>query len=210
MTSMSRVYLRAAQAAVELLRNPAVAEAWDRPSSLPEFSVRGLAGHLGSQVLYVTRLLAAEPVAERPLTLAGFYAAAQAFHTDIDSDVNVRIRKMGEDAADGGVEALAAEVAAAVEEQRAALAAESDDRVVSFGQRPVLLTDFLLTRMMEIAVHSDDLAHSAGIATPELPEEVVEPVLGLLAKLAVLRHGQTSVLRALSRAERAPETIAAI
>ncbi|MER7013847.1 maleylpyruvate isomerase N-terminal domain-containing protein [Saccharopolyspora sp. NPDC000359] len=210
MTTMSRAYLRAAEAAVELLRDPAVSAAWDKPSALPEFSVRGLAGHLGSQVLHVTRMLAAEPVAERPMSLTEFYGAAQAFHTGIDSDINVRIREMGEDLAVDGAPALAAEVAAAVEEQRAALPAEPDDRVVSFGQRPVRLADYLVTRMMEIAVHSDDLAVSAGIETPELPHEVVEPVIGLLAELAVVRHGQTPVLRALSRAERAPGTIAAI
>ncbi|MDA3649741.1 maleylpyruvate isomerase N-terminal domain-containing protein [Saccharopolyspora indica] len=210
MTTMSRAYLQAAQAAVNLLRDPAVAAVWDRPSALPEFSVRGLAGHLGSQVLHVSGLLAKEPTAERPFSLTEFYAAADAFHTGLDSDVNVRIRDMGEELAARGIEVLAAEVASAVEEQRTALSAEAADRVVSFGGRPVRLADFLLTRMMEIAVHSDDLAHSAGIETPELPEEVVEPVLALLAKLAVVRHGQTAVLRALSRAERAPSTIAAV
>ncbi|MER7080898.1 TIGR03083 family protein [Saccharopolyspora kobensis] len=210
MTTMSRAYLQAAQAAVELLRDPAVAAVWDRPSALPEFSVRGLAGHLGSQVLGVSRVLAKEPVTERPFSLTEFYAAAEAFHTGTDSDVNVRIRDMGEEFAARGAEALAAEVASAVEGQRTALPAEASDRVVSFGGRPVRLADFLLTRMMEIAVHSDDLAHSAGIETPEVPEEVLEPVLALLAKLAVVRHGQTAVLRALSRAERAPSTIAAV
>ncbi|MGW1680825.1 maleylpyruvate isomerase N-terminal domain-containing protein [Saccharopolyspora sp. NPDC002376] len=210
MTAMSRAYLEAADAAVELLRDPAVSAAWDRPSALAEFSVHGLAGHLGSQVLYVSRLLAAEPTAERPWSLAEFYAAAEAFSTGTDSDVNVRIRKQGEDAAARGAEPLADEVAAAIDEQRTALPTEPEGRVVSFGPRPVLLTDFLLTRMMEISVHSDDLAVSVGIETPELPASVVDPVLALLSGLAVRRHGQTAVLRALSRAERAPGTIAAI
>jgi len=63
---------------------------------------------------------------------------------------------------------------------------------------------------MEIAVHSDDLAVSAGIDTPDLPAAVIEPVVDLLTRIAVRRHGQPAVLRALSRAERAPDTIAAI
>jgi hypothetical protein len=72
------------------------------------------------------------------------------------------------------------------------------------------LDDFLVTRMMEIAVHSDDLAVSTGVPTPELPAEVLEPVLALLTGLAVRRHGQPAVLRALSRAERAPDRINAL
>jgi hypothetical protein len=48
-----------------------------------------------------------------------------------------------------------------------------------------------------------------GIETPALPESVIEPVVDLLARLAVHRHGATAVIRTLSRAERAPATISA-
>jgi hypothetical protein len=72
------------------------------------------------------------------------------------------------------------------------------------------LDDFLVTRMLEITAHCDDLAVSVGVATPPLPASVTEPVLDLLCRLAVHRHGVIAVLRALSRAERAPATIAAI
>ncbi|MGN2635213.1 hypothetical protein ACTD5D_03275 [Nocardia takedensis] len=74
----------------------------------------------------------------------------------------------------------------------------------------MLLDDFLLTRLLELVVHSDDLALSADLPTPPLPPHVYEPVLDLLTRLAVTRHGQTAVLRTLARAERAPTTIAAI
>ncbi|MFC7483163.1 hypothetical protein ACFQX7_28525 [Luedemannella flava] len=59
-------------------------------------------------------------------------------------------------------------------------------------------------------MHNDDLAVSVGIDAPAQPDEVLEPVFALLTKLAVKQHGATAVLRALSRAERAPATIAAI
>jgi hypothetical protein len=58
-------------------------------------------------------------------------------------------------------------------------------------------------------VHADDLAVSVGMATPALPAAVLDPVFELLTRLAVRRHGPTAVLRALSRAERAPDTISA-
>ena len=62
---------------------------------------------------------------------------------------------------------------------------------------------------MEIMVHSDDLAASVGLPTPEFSEPVVRAVLGLLSAVAVDRHGQTAVLRALSRPQRAPDHVSA-
>ena len=62
--------------------------------------------------------------------------------------------------------------------------------------------DFLLTRMLEIVVHADDLAVSAGVRTPEFPAGVFAPVRDLLVRLAVKRHGQSAVIGALTRSER--------
>ena len=64
--------------------------------------------------------------------------------------------------------------------------------------------------MMEIAVHNDDLACSVGLPTPVLPDHVTDTVVVLLARLAVGRHGPFAVIRSLSRAERAPASVAAI
>jgi hypothetical protein len=71
------------------------------------------------------------------------------------------------------------------------------------------LEDFLITRMLEIVIHIDDLAVSVHVAPPPLPEEPTTVVLALLTRLATRRHGEAAVLRALSRQERAPATIAA-
>jgi hypothetical protein len=62
---------------------------------------------------------------------------------------------------------------------------------------------FLLTRLLEIVVHSDDLATSVGVATPEFPEAAFAPVRDLLVRLAVRRHGQAALISTLARAERA-------
>ncbi len=78
-----------------------------------------------------------------------------------------------------------------------------------WGPWPLTLADLLITRMMEIAVHDDDLACSVGRPTPALPDEVTDTVVVLLARLAVRRHGPVTVVRAFSRAERAPATVAA-
>jgi hypothetical protein len=52
--------------------------------------------------------------------------------------------------------------------------------------------DFLLTRMTEIVVHSDDLALSVGVSTPEFPAEVFAPVRDLLVRLAGVIIGRSS------------------
>ena len=63
--------------------------------------------------------------------------------------------------------------------------------------------------MLEITIHLDDLAVSVHETAPPLPAEAVDTVLTLLTRVAARRHGDIAVLRALSRQERAPATIAA-
>jgi Mycothiol maleylpyruvate isomerase N-terminal domain len=204
-------FLAAAQSAAALLSDRAIAASWDQPSALAEIDVSGLAGHLARQILTVPLVLAAAMPGENPVSLAEHYARARWRDAGLDDVANVAIRSDGEREAADGPAALASRAAAEVEQLRRALPAEPGGRVVhlAWGPWSLSLDDFLVTRMMEIAVHCDDLAHSAGIPTPELPPEVLDPVLGLLLRLSAGRHGPTAVLRAFSRAERAPVTIAA-
>jgi hypothetical protein len=205
-------YLQAATSAAELLGRPAVAAAWTEPSALPEFRVSGLAGHLAHQVLSVPAVLDNAVPENSTIGLLDHYGAAAWRTAGVDDDVNVGIRDQGEQNATDGPAALADRVATTAAELAAVLPGEPADRVVflPWGPWSLRLDDFLVTRMMELAVHSDDLAHSVDTATPDLPDAVLDPVLRLLTALAVRRHGQPAVLRALSRAERAPERINAI
>ncbi len=84
----------------------------------------------------------------------------------MDDESNVRIRRFGEAAAADGVRALIERIESVLPVQRAALSDEPADRVISFVGIPLLLNDFLLTRLVEFVVHSDDLAVSVGIRTP--------------------------------------------
>ena len=211
MTSTRDAFVQAATSAAALLRDPAVAASWDSPSVLREFSVAGLAGHLARQVLAVPRVLAQPVPADSPVSLLDHYARVSWIDAGLDDEANVEIRRGGEGEAADGAAALAAKTAVAVEALRSALPAEPAGLLVrpSWVSWTLTLDDFLITRMMEIAVHSDDLALSVGVTTPALPPAVLDPVLELLTRLAVRRHGATAVLRALSRSERAPGTIAA-
>ncbi|MFG2059211.1 maleylpyruvate isomerase N-terminal domain-containing protein [Micromonospora sp. NPDC048930] len=204
-------YLTAARSAVALLADPAVTGQWDAPSALAEFRVGGLAGHLAFQILAVPAVLAEPVPAGEPVGLLDHYARGTWIGAPVDDEVNVGIRASGERVAADGPEALLAAARAAVDELAAVLPAEPAGRVVHLARGPWSLTldDYLTTRLMELAVHSDDLAVSVGVPTPELPAETLDPVLALLARLAVRRHGQPAVLRALSRAERAPANVTA-
>lgn len=211
MSPIREAYLEAAASAVALLRSPAVAASWEAPSALTDFDVSGLAGHLAWQVLCVPRALAVETSGEAPISLYEHYARAAWLDAGIDHESNVGVRSFGEDLAADGVDALATQTEAVLAELRVALPAEAPDRSVRppWVTYSLTLDDLLTTRMMEIAVHVDDLAVSVGAPTPALPAAVLDPVFDLLTRLAVRRHGPTAVLRALSRAERAPVTISA-
>ena len=74
----------------------------------------------------------------------------------------------------------------------------------------LLVEDFLLTRMLEIVVHTDDLAASIGGEPAGLPEGATDPVLALLLAMAREQYGDQAVLRALARNERAPSSISVL
>ena len=204
-------YLVAAESAVALLREPAVAAAWEKPSALNEFSVAGLAAHLAHQLVRVGNLLDDGGRPAEPIPLIEHYTRSPWVQAGLDHESNVGIRRAGETAAADGPAALAAKAGELFERLRAELPAQDPDKVVHlpWSGRSLRFDDFLLTRLIELVVPSDDLAASVGVETPKLPASVIDPVVELLARLAVHRHGATAVIRTLSRAERAPATISA-
>ena len=209
MDAATHPFVTAARSVADLLARPEVAAAWDQPSALPAWKVSGLAGHLGDQAPLVVTLLTAEESDREPITLDEHYRRAAWVGAAVDDEVNVSIRAAGERDAAEGRDALVARVRDALDALPAALATTLPDRSVLIPWQgwAVRRDDFLTIRMMEIAVHSDDLAASVGLDAPSLPDAVLGPVLGLLTRLAVTRHGQSAVVTALSRAERAPDRI---
>jgi hypothetical protein len=211
-TEIRDLYLDVAQAAAELLAAPEVAAAWDEPSALAQLSVRGLAGHMAAQVFFIPSMLA-DPVPVEPVVgLDEYYARAAWIGTDLDTEFNQSIRAGGEKVAGEGPEQLAARTAACIADLRKTLSSEPDRPVrrPNWSGYSVSLDTFVASRMLELIVHSDDLAHSVGVPTPQFPAEAVQTVVDVLTRIALRRHGQTAVLRALSRSERAPASISAL
>lgn len=211
MTGIREDFLAVGASAAQLLREPAVAEAWSKPSALQEFSVSGLAGHLAYQVLAIPEIAAAPLPTEQVISVLDHYDRVEWIDADPQDEISVRIRSGGEHIAAGGPVVLADRLDAALEELRAMLPTTADRpvRISLWGPWSLMLDDMLLTRLMELAVHSDDLAVSVALPTPDLPPTAVEAVVELLTRLSVRRHGATAVLRTLARAERAPRSIAA-
>lgn len=205
-------FVDAAELVLELIARPEVAEAWARESSCADMTVGGLVRHLVNQSSYVAGLLAAGPsfgAGAETTTLLEHYAAADWMHEDHDAESNRFVREKGDADAAEGHEAAVALQAEAVADLPAALSGPPPTTYIPWEDRRMPTDDFLVTRLMEIVVHSDDLADSVGVPAPAFGEAVLEPVLGLLSALAVVRHGQDAVVRALTRPQRAPASISA-
>jgi hypothetical protein len=206
-----RAFLDAAAIAVDLLADPAIADRWTEPSALTGLTVGGLAGHLARQFNQVVEAVEAPESDQEPRDLMAHYAAAAWLGQDIDAPANVAIRGLSDDYAAIGHPHLVERAHAELATLRATVPGLAPDRsTLIWTGWALTLDDLLVTRMMEIVVHSDDLAVSVGVPTPVFPTQVLTPVLGLLTALAVERHGQVAVLRGLSRQERAPGTISAL
>lgn len=170
----------------------------------------GLAGHLARQVIQVERICAEPPASGTPITTLDHFARSEWTSASRDDLVHVGIRERAEQTAAGGPRVLAADVRTALATLGELLPTEPADRVIELrGQWCLRLDDFLMTRLLELIVHTDDLAVSVGLPTPSLPAAATGLIVPLLAQLAARKHGPLAVVRALSRAERAPGIVAA-
>lgn len=208
---MSRrtAFLDAAEIAVELVRHGRVAELWTEPSALPKMSVGALANHLAVQVVSA-HATASAPAAEShqsPISLLEHYARAAWVEAGLDDEANVSIRQRAETSSAEGPAALVDRVERALAGLRPWPKDAPSTIAMPWWDWSLTADDFLTTRMMELMVHADDLAVSVGVPTPEFPRSVSRPVLTLLTALAEHRHGQPALIRALTRAERAPASI---
>lgn len=208
-------FLSAVDLSLELAARPQVRGAWEHESTCAGMTVGGLTHHLlkqaGNTVLGLQRATGETPHDAPVIALQEHYARAAWVEAGPDDDVNVSIRESDNDAAGVGPDVVlelgrewAAALPALLESPR-----EPDTIFIPWQGWSLTTEDFLTTRMMELVVHGDDLAASVGLDTPTYAEGVLSPVLGLLTGVAVRRHGQTAVVRGLSRPQRAPASISA-
>ncbi len=208
-SSITRTVLDTVDVVSALVGSDAVAQGWSEESACAGMSTGGLAHHLAQQPRALVRLLPTAPFDGQPIRLLDHYL--QAPWSNGDEEANREIREGADRAAEDGPDAVRARLAADVEALPDVLDAVADDVPVLIPWQGWALTahDLVVTRLMEMVVHSDDLAASIDQPTPEFPDEAVRLVLDLLSQVAVARHGQAAVVRALSRPQRAPESVSA-
>jgi hypothetical protein len=202
-TRLDSVFPIAGEVALDLIRRAEVSDQWRQPSALPKMSVGALACHLGRQVVRAAELLPV-PTEVPPLDSVDAHYQRAAWVTTTSPDDPPNDRSADDTEAALGAAALRDRTAEALREVRGLLAdgAARDVILIPWQGWSLRRDDFLLTRMLEIVVHADDLAISLGIPTPDFPAEVFVPVRDLLVRLAVIRHGQSAVISTLTRGER--------
>lgn len=202
MDHVRSAFLEAIEAARDVLVAPETRERWEQPSVLAAFSVRGLAGHLARAATTVVGYAAAPEPEGEPIPAARYFAGLRPA-PDVESTVAVSIRQRGEEMAASGVDALVTTLdSARAELKRLFDMTPPTQKVKVYGDQVMRLDDYLLTRIVELLVHTDDLAASVGLASPALPERAVDLALCHLLDVARLRNGDLAVLRAFSRRER--------
>lgn len=209
-SEIRRVFLDSATAALRLVEDPAVTERWAEPSALTAYTVGGLAAHLCRAVSTPLGYLDQDTTALPTVDAAGYFLRALGDHDPFDSDLHRSVRQRSDDMAASGPIAVVDAARAALQALRGRLEVEPADRVVAvFGGSTMLLDDYLETRIVEVAVHSDDLAAScSGLGDPAVPGSAWAVAKRVVTELAAQQVGDRAFVIGLSRSERAQRPLA--
>jgi uncharacterized protein (TIGR03083 family) len=165
------------------------AEAWAAPSAVTGWTVGELVAHLGVVADSVPAAVVA-PTTGKPLTVAQYVATYAAGAATIDA-------RSRERAAAPRRQVLAGlDTAAAAAEAALSSLGEGADPVVQARRGPIRVSDFLVTRCIELVVHADDLARSLPPPGPEQRRPALQlSVRGLAAALAERAPGRSVEVR---------------
>ena len=148
----------------DLVGSAEVADAWEQESALSGMTVGGLARHLVSQFeCAIEFLVTPGPPDAQVLTLVGHYDRVDWLLAPVDAVENTSIRddfnQMGSAGHAESVEALAR----SREHLAAAIDAAGPTTYVPWQDCALPTDDFLVVRLMEMVVHTDDLSCSVGV-----------------------------------------------
>jgi hypothetical protein len=203
--------LDAAARAEEILSLPAVGACWAEPSALVRMTVGDLAGHTFLTLRHGLRTLAAAPppAGTTVIGMGDWYANARLHDADdLDRDVHVTIRADGHHVGDRGWQNVVDRFRTArseLIEHAEGLPARLLVVVRNDPIRATPMVDYLSTRVIELAVHGDDLASSVGAAAPPLAPGTFGVAVHALLDLRRSRVADIDILRALARSGRAPD-----
>jgi uncharacterized protein (TIGR03083 family) len=153
------------------------AAALDRPTGCPPWVVRELIAHVGTGVGRLAGMLAAPAPPRAEVDAAGYFGAAK-FTGEVDRARVDSARRQARELPDPA--AVAAAFDRAWRATDAAVARHDADRVVRTRHGDAMtLTEFLVTRVVEVGVHGLDLAAALG-REPWLTPAAAEVVVALL------------------------------
>ena len=182
-------FLATAAEARGLIASRSVAAKWNEPSALDDLTVGAVAGHLARAAFVVIGYLDAsdpDPDAVELLT-ADQYFEQIVPPPEMSEELHAGIRARAAAEAAEGHDALLARLDAMLRELDERLATEPAERNVEVAGGLVLpLDEYLVTRMVELVVHSDDLAASVGARNPEFDPLTMACVIGCM--LAMVRR----------------------
>jgi hypothetical protein len=192
-----------------LVTAPEVAAAWQLPSALADLTVGALTAHLVSSSATIGSFLDRPVPNDADIVDAISYYSPEPFPASLRETLNASQA----DAARPGPMAVLARHDEIRNYLHSRLPSESPDRLMRVpsrnsptgegpGGRYMRLKDYLLVRLVEIVVHSDDLAASVSLPTPLFSEKNNDAVISLFVEMCRHRHGDAEVLRAFTRRER--------
>ena len=171
--------------------------AWDRPG-LGEWSIRELVGHV---VGVIDGAVADTGHAESMAAegAAAYYVQAMS-SPRVHEEVAERARTRAASFGDNPVEAARAVVARTLD----VVDALDDAAPVTTTIGPVRLVDFLPTRVMEVVIHTMDIAEAAGLAV-EPSHDALTATLALVSEIAVAHGDGVALAMELSGRRSLPE-----
>ena len=200
---VQQAFWLAVDVADAVLGSPLLAAQWEQPSALQGMTIGDLAVHLVRAVTTVSSYLSQPAPTAQPISPAAYFDVVLGDPSDLDSEQNRAVRERAREDADRGADDLVNRWQRTCSALRGRLAEQPPDHPLAVAHGLVLtLDDYLATRIVELLVHSDDLAVSLGIEPPAPPEAAAELAEHVLLALARRRHGDTAVLRAQTRRER--------
>lgn len=202
-------FFASAAVARSVLTDPAVAGRWNEPSALEHWTVAGVAGHLCRAIGSIEPYLDRQPQPGAEVVSPVTYYARVLDAIEADPSLHEGIRKRGDEAAAGGHKQLIEDYDAMVDRLKQRLPGlEATRTLTAFLNTVMTVDDYLVTRIIECVVHTDDVAVSVGLDPPEPPQAAASIAISALVEVARLRRGDLAVLRALTRRER--DTIQAL
>ena len=177
-----------------------VATAWTKASALEGYDVGSLVGHVVSATGALERYLDGDPATSAPITAARYYASLPA-PADA-AELHRQVRERGQAIGREGPAEVLDRLDALARRLRDRLEREAPTRLIAvLGGVAIEIDQYVLTRIVELVVHGDDVAASVGLEFSP-PAAAARLAVETLVAVALEGHGATAVLRALTRRER--------